>query len=385
MGWVEARGTDLCGDAGLELLESCSGGGPILCGALAGEFFEEGVHGGAQGAGRRVAFVAGVEPAIPGLRIETWGTQSVWFEQRDGGLGFEASHACIGLIAGRKPAQDGWADGRRHEQQVALGLGGEAFEDLFLWGGGAGFCGLPRFKTRPDFVFECGPGGGKEAICGVGRGRDRRSSQPCKRGGRRGAALRGRVWRRRRGCGASPAFRARDRRDRPRPWTLSRSAPLAWKGAMRNSVISPESSGVGEAALEPGEHSAAAVAGSGLQFGDDDHFEFQAFGFVDGHQLDAASLFTAGSGCAVSLSRAASSVGPRRSCSPPGRRSRQLQSRSRLARAAASTQAAPPRRSQTCWSHVPRDADGWAARRAGTVEGHRARAARLGGLPRRAA
>ena len=43
-----------------------------------------------------------------------------------------------------------------------------------------------------------------------------------------------------------------------------------------------------KAALEPGEQLGLAPAGAGLQFGDDDHFELEALGFVDGHQLDAA-------------------------------------------------------------------------------------------------
>ena len=77
------------------------------------------------------------------------------------------------------------------------------------------------------------------------------------------------------------------------------------------------------------------------------------------------SLLAAGSGRAVNFSRAASSAGLSRSCSPPGRLSRQLQRRSRLARAVASTQLAPPRLSQTCCSQVPREAVGWRRGRAG--------------------
>ena len=42
-----------------------------------------------------------------------------------------------------------------------------------------------------------------------------------------------------------------------------------------------------EAALQPGEELAPTAANFGLEVGDDDDFELQAFGFVDGHQLDA--------------------------------------------------------------------------------------------------
>ena len=71
------------------------------------------------------------------------------------------------------------------------------------------------------------------------------------------------------------------------------------------------------------------------------------------------SLSAAGSGRAVSLSSAASSAGPRRSGSPCGRPSRQLQSRSRFTRAEASTHCAPPSCSQTCSSRVPNAAVSW--------------------------
>ena len=77
------------------------------------------------------------------------------------------------------------------------------------------------------------------------------------------------------------------------------------------------------------------------------------------------SLSAPGSGRAVSLSRAALRPGPSSSGSPSSRRSRQLQRRSRLARAVASTHDAPPSRSQTCSSQVPSEAVGLAARRAG--------------------
>src|ERR1039458_8729350 len=75
------------------------------------------------------------------------------------------------------------------------------------------------------------------------------------------------------------------------------------------------------------------------------------------------SLLLAGSGSAVSLSSAAPRPGPSRFSSPPGSRSRQLQSRLRLARAVSSTQAAPPTSSQTASSQLPSDAVGWAARK----------------------
>ena len=45
---------------------------------------------------------------------------------------------------------------------------------------------------------------------------------------------------------------------------------------------------LGESAFQPGEHLAFAAFGPGLQVGDDDHLELQAFGFMDGHQLHAA-------------------------------------------------------------------------------------------------
>ena len=43
-----------------------------------------------------------------------------------------------------------------------------------------------------------------------------------------------------------------------------------------------------KAALEPREQLAAAAGDFGLQVGDDDDFELQTLGFVDGHQLHAA-------------------------------------------------------------------------------------------------
>ena len=76
------------------------------------------------------------------------------------------------------------------------------------------------------------------------------------------------------------------------------------------------------------------------------------------------SLLVAGSGRALSSSRAASSAEPSRSGSPCGKSSRQRQSRSRLARAVASTHCAPPRRSQTCSSQVPIEIVGRANRSA---------------------
>jgi hypothetical protein len=79
-GWVDPGGADLGPDAGLELLEGGAGLVPVVGLAEVGEVFEEGVDGGAQGAGEKAALVTGVELGIPGLRIETWGTRN-WFVQ----------------------------------------------------------------------------------------------------------------------------------------------------------------------------------------------------------------------------------------------------------------------------------------------------------------
>jgi hypothetical protein len=131
--------------------------------------------------------------------------------------------------------------GRRHDSQIALAGGGEGFDLLFS---GAPDARLWRPSTPQSAREPLLPAPARRwpaGCCGFHQGEAPRPP-PCRRGGRRGAAPRGRGWRRRRECAGLLRFAlAIDAID---PGLgLPRSSPLRWKGAIRNSVISPDSSG----------------------------------------------------------------------------------------------------------------------------------------------
>ena len=116
LGWVDAGGADLGGDAGLELLEGGAGLVPVGCFAEVGEAFQERVDGGAQGAGEEAAFGwrADRRLRIPGLRSETWGTRA-FLLNRMRSLNLTS---CM-TVAWREAAEDGGLEWGRHDEQVA--------------------------------------------------------------------------------------------------------------------------------------------------------------------------------------------------------------------------------------------------------------------------
>jgi hypothetical protein len=139
---------------------------------------------------------------------------------------------------------------------------------------------------------------------------------------------------------------------------LRLSAPLDWRGATRNSVISPESSGW--ARPRSSQESILPCRGRCRPAIRERSPPRTPGPWICGWSSTARRnrCWRRGRASAVSLSRAASRAGPSRSCSPPGSGpgsstgGRGWRGRQR------STQAAPPRRSQICSSQVP-DAVGW--------------------------
>jgi len=172
------------------------------------------------------------------------------------------------------------------------GLSGEGFESggLGSWGGD----GAPGFETSTDFIFKRGPGDFEKAFGRIAEGEE--------------SIRRGFVGRAREevqfvasACGGDVEETARlllfaiGSGAIDKLFSGTAAGALGLEGG--NQKLGDFACGfvklveIGtrrETALEPGEHGGSCAARDGLKVRHDDHLEFEALRFVDGHQLNGA-------------------------------------------------------------------------------------------------